>query len=133
MAILDEALAGMQGSEIPGDVVFRLYDTYGFPVDLTNDIARERGLTLDLAGYEAAMEAQRARSKEGGHFNVDYNATLRLEGETAFTGYERYRRARARSSRCCAMASRCAAGGRQRGRGGARSHAVLRRVRRPGG
>ena len=87
MAILEEALADLEGTEIPGDVVFRLYDTYGFPTDLTNDIARERGLTLDLDGYERAMAAQRARSKEGGSFRVDYNATLRLDGETAFTGY----------------------------------------------
>ena len=87
MAILEEALTDLEGTEIPGDVVFRLYDTYGFPTDLTNDIARERGLTLDLDGYERAMAAQRARSKEGGSFRVDYNATLRLDGETAFTGY----------------------------------------------
>jgi alanyl-tRNA synthetase len=87
MAILDEALAELQGSEIPGELVFRLYDTYGFPVDLTNDIARERDLTLDLAGYETAMQAQRARSKDGGQFSVDYNATLKLDGETEFIGY----------------------------------------------
>jgi alanyl-tRNA synthetase len=88
MGILEDALDGMSGSVIPGDVVFKLYDTYGFPVDLTNDIARERGLTLDMAGYEAAMQVQRERSKEGGGFTVDYNATLKLEGETVFTGYE---------------------------------------------
>jgi alanyl-tRNA synthetase len=88
MAILEEALADLDGTEIPGAVVFRLYDTYGFPTDLTNDIARERGLSLDLAGYEAAMAAQRERSKEGGSFRVDYNASLKLEGETAFTGYD---------------------------------------------
>jgi alanyl-tRNA synthetase len=88
MAILEEALDGLDGSEIPGEVVFKLYDTYGFPTDLTNDIARERGLTLDLAGYERAMAAQRERSKEGGSFKVDYNATLKLDGETTFTGYE---------------------------------------------
>ncbi|HBO13171.1 MAG TPA: alanine--tRNA ligase, partial [Halieaceae bacterium] len=88
MAILEEALEGLEGTEIPGEVVFKLYDTYGFPTDLTNDIARERGLTLDLAGYERAMAAQRERSKEGGSFKVDYNATLKLDGETTFTGYE---------------------------------------------
>ena len=88
MAILDEALAGLDGDEIPGELVFRLYDTYGFPTDLTNDIARERGLTLNMAGYEAAMAAQRERSKEGGSFRVDYNASLRLDGSTQFTGYE---------------------------------------------
>ncbi|MEQ8263979.1 alanine--tRNA ligase [Pseudohaliea sp.] len=88
MAILEEALDGLDGTEIPGEVVFKLYDTYGFPTDLTNDIARERGVTLDLAGYERAMAAQRERSKEGGSFKVDYNATLKLDGETTFTGYE---------------------------------------------
>ena len=88
MAILDDALSELDGDVIPGDLVFRLYDTYGFPTDLTNDIARERGLSLDMAGYDAAMAAQRERSKEGGSFRVDYNAALKLEGSTAFTGYE---------------------------------------------
>ncbi|WP_439102569.1 alanine--tRNA ligase [Congregibacter sp.] len=88
MVILDEALAAMDGTVIPGDVVFKLYDTYGFPVDLTNDIARERDFSLDMQGYEAAMQAQRARSKEGGAFAVDYNTTLTLAGETLFTGYD---------------------------------------------
>ncbi|MEM9758395.1 MAG: alanine--tRNA ligase [Pseudomonadota bacterium] len=87
MGILEEALGQLEGRVIPGDVVFRLYDTYGFPVDLTNDIARERDLTLDLEGYEAAMAEQRERSKEGGAFDIDYNATLKLDGETEFTGY----------------------------------------------
>jgi alanyl-tRNA synthetase len=88
MQILEESLAGMAGTEIPGDVVFKLYDTYGFPVDLTNDIARERGLTLDLAGYEAAMAEQRSRSQESGTFNIDYNDVLQLDGHTEFTGYD---------------------------------------------
>ena len=87
MAILDEALADLEGTTIPGEVVFRLYDTYGFPVDLTNDIARERGLDLDVEGYEAAMQEQRKRSQESGAFKVDYNAVLNLEGETDFVGY----------------------------------------------
>ena len=76
MDILEEALASLQGSQIPGDVVFRLYDTYGFPVDLTNDIARERGLELDIEGYEVAMQEQRKRSQESGAFQVDYNLSL---------------------------------------------------------
>ncbi len=88
MLILEEALAGIQGTEIPGDVVFKLYDTYGFPLDLTNDIARERNLTLDIAGYDAAMAEQRARSQESGSFKVDYNDVLKLEGSTRFTGYD---------------------------------------------
>ncbi len=88
MAILEAALAELDGDVIPGDLVFKLYDTYGFPTDLTNDIARERDLTLDMAGYEAAMADQRSRSQEGGSFKVDYNAALKLEGSTEFTGYE---------------------------------------------
>ena len=88
MQILEESLAGLKGSEIPGDVVFKLYDTYGFPTDLTNDIARERNLTLDMPGYDAAMAEQRSRSQEGGSFKVDYNDVLKLEGSTEFTGYD---------------------------------------------
>ncbi len=88
MAILEEALADLDGSVIPGEVVFRLYDTYGFPVDLTNDIARERELTLDMDGYEVAMEQQRKRSQDAGSFAIDYNAVLKLDGHTEFTGYE---------------------------------------------
>jgi len=88
MQILEEALEGIAGTEIPGDVVFKLYDTYGFPTDLTNDIARERNLTLDMAGYEAAMAEQRQRSQESGSFKVDYSNVLKLEGSTEFTGYD---------------------------------------------
>ncbi|GAB5415475.1 MAG: alanine--tRNA ligase [Congregibacter sp.] len=88
MGILNDALATLNGSVIPGELVFKLYDTYGFPVDLTNDIARERDLTLDHDGYEQAMQRQRERSKEGSGFEVDYNDTLKLDGATEFTGYE---------------------------------------------
>ncbi len=88
MQILEEALAEVSGGEIPGEVVFKLYDTYGFPVDLTNDIARERGLSLDMQGYDAAMAQQRSRSQESGSFKVDYNEVLKLDGHTEFTGYE---------------------------------------------
>ena len=88
MAILEEALVGIEDTVIPGDVIFKLYDTYGFPVDLTNDIARERGLSLDLGGYEAAMAAQRQRSQDHAGFKVDYSQGLALEGETDFLGYE---------------------------------------------
>ena len=87
MQILEECLQALKGSEIPGDVVFKLYDTYGFPVDLTNDIAREKGLSLDMAGYDEAMAKQRARSQEGGKFVVDYSKTIALEGATEFLGY----------------------------------------------
>jgi alanyl-tRNA synthetase len=88
MQILEEALAELKGQEIPGELVFKLYDTYGFPTDLTNDIARERELSLDMAGYDAAMAAQRSRSQEGGSFKVDYSSVLTLDGSTEFTGYD---------------------------------------------
>ena len=88
MQILESALAELKGTEIPGDVVFKLYDTFGFPVDLTNDIARERDLTLDMQGYEEAMAAQRSGSQGSGDFEVDYNDTLSLDGSTEFTGYD---------------------------------------------
>ena len=88
MAILNEALAALDNSVIPGDLIFKLYDTYGFPVDLTNDIARERELTLDLDGYEVEMEKQRKRSQEGGSFKLDYSNMVAIEGETTFVGYE---------------------------------------------
>ncbi|SEA49591.1 alanine--tRNA ligase [Microbulbifer marinus] len=88
MALLEEALSSLEGSEIPGELVFTLHDTYGFPTDLTQDIARERGLTLDMAGYEQAMEAQRQRARAAGKFKQDYTGTLDLEGATEFLGYE---------------------------------------------
>ncbi|TQV85237.1 alanine--tRNA ligase [Exilibacterium tricleocarpae] len=88
MAVLEAALVDLKGTEIPGAVVFNLYDTYGFPADLTNDIARERGLTLDMGGYETCMEQQRARARAAGSFKVDYTASLNLEGDTDFLGYD---------------------------------------------
>jgi len=88
MAILEEALEQMADQTIPGDVIFKLYDTYGFPVDLTNDIARERGLSLDVEAYEMAMASQRQRSQDHAGFKVDYSQSLKLEGETEFLGYE---------------------------------------------
>jgi alanyl-tRNA synthetase len=88
MALLDDAIGSIQGNEIPGETVFRLYDTYGFPVDLTNDVARERGLTLDEAGFEAAMDAQRARARAASKFSVDLRGDMQVEGRTLFTGYE---------------------------------------------
>ncbi len=87
MEILTQALSSLEGKQIPGDVVFRLYDTFGFPVDLTNDIARERGLELDVEGYDAAMQAQRKRSQESGSFQVDYHNVINVGGETEFLGY----------------------------------------------
>ena len=88
MRLLQEAIDGLQGTVIPGETVFKLYDTYGFPFDLTADVARELELSVDEEGFQQAMEAQRDRARAAGKFAVDYNDTIRLEGETAFTGYE---------------------------------------------
>ncbi|GLS25995.1 alanine--tRNA ligase [Marinibactrum halimedae] len=87
MAVLESELVGLKSSEIPGQLVFTLYDTYGFPVDLTADIARERQLTIDETGYEALMEQQRKQSRAAGKFEVDYNASVKVEGNTEFEGY----------------------------------------------
>jgi len=88
MALLDGAIGALSGKQIPGETVFRLYDTYGFPVDLTSDIARERGLTIDEAGFEAAMEEQRARARAASKFGVDLRAGVLVEGQTEFKGYD---------------------------------------------
>ncbi|MBA3582421.1 MAG: alanine--tRNA ligase [Gammaproteobacteria bacterium] len=88
MAILDTAIAQLKTKTLPGDVVFKLYDTYGFPVDLTADIARERNLELDLQGFDAAMNQQRERARAASRFNVDLSQRLSLEGESRFSGYE---------------------------------------------
>ncbi len=89
MKILEHAIDGLDGKEIPGDTVFRLYDTYGFPVDLTADIARERGLTLDMEGFDRAMAAQRERARAASQFSADDQLAVDLDGSTEFTGYER--------------------------------------------
>ncbi|MEX1666374.1 alanine--tRNA ligase [Zhongshania arctica] len=88
MKILEQDLQDLNASQIPGDTVFRLYDTYGFPVDLTADIAREKGLSIDLDGFETAMEAQRTRARSASNFKVDLSDELALDGETAFCGYQ---------------------------------------------
>jgi alanyl-tRNA synthetase len=88
MRILEDDLAELQGKEIPGATVFKLYDTYGFPADLTADIGRERGLTIDTDGFNAEMEAQRSRARSASQFGADYSAGLKLEGESCFSGYE---------------------------------------------
>lgn len=87
LQILDEELAALTSSEIPGEVVFKLYDTYGFPVDLTNDVARERNLTIDQAGFDAAMAQQRKRAQQASNFGTDYNQQLMSSQQTTFTGY----------------------------------------------
>ena len=72
---------------VPGDVVFKLYDTYGFPMDLTADIARERELTIDESGFEREMEAQRERARSASAFGLDYNSLVKVDVDTEFTGY----------------------------------------------
>lgn len=88
MKVLEEDLAQLTDKTIPGATIFKLYDTYGFPVDLTNDIARERGLLLDMDGFEAQMQAQRTRARAAGQFGVDYTQRFAVSGNTDFTGYE---------------------------------------------
>ena len=88
MGLLEEAMRNARGKTIAGDAVFKLYDTYGFPVDLTADIARERGMTIDQQGFETAMEAQRERARAASKFGVDLREGVRVEGRTAFSGYE---------------------------------------------
>jgi len=88
MSILEDVIAGLKGKEIPGDTIFKLYDTYGFPVDLTADVARERDLTIDQVGFEKAMGEQRQRARSTKSFAADYGKMVEIEGETRFTGYE---------------------------------------------
>ena len=88
MNILNDALSKLEGKQIPGEVVFKLYDTYGFPADLTNDVAREQGFTIDEEGFDKAMQAQKALAQSASKFSADYNNLIKLEHQTTFTGYE---------------------------------------------
>jgi len=88
MQLLEKAIDGLEGQVIPGETVFRLYDTYGFPVDLTADVAREHDLSIDMEGFEQEMDAQRERARASGQFSVDYNDQIKLEGRTGFNGYD---------------------------------------------
>ena len=88
LALLDEELAKLTGDTLDGETAFRLYDTYGFPVDLTADVCRERNLKVDEAGFEAAMEEQRRRARESSGFGADYNAMIRVDGSSEFKGYD---------------------------------------------
>jgi alanyl-tRNA synthetase len=88
LRIFEDIVADLDGSEIPGAAVFRLYDTYGFPADLTADIARERGLTLDMAGFAREMDAQKERARAASQFGAGKRLQIDVEGETDFTGYE---------------------------------------------
>ncbi len=88
MKILESAIADLKGRELPGETVFKLYDTYGFPADLTADIARERQLTIDTTGFEQAMAAQRERARSASQFGVDYAASVEVDVASEFTGYD---------------------------------------------
>lgn len=87
MRLLEQDIAELNGAVIPGSTIFTLYDTYGFPVDLTNDIARERNLTLDYDGFESEMEAQRERARSSSKFGIDYNEGVSIDGTVEFLGY----------------------------------------------
>ncbi|WP_434119727.1 alanine--tRNA ligase [Pseudomonas fortuita] len=88
LRILEQDLAQLKGDVVPGDVVFKLYDTYGFPMDLTADIARERELTIDEAGFEREMDAQRERARSASAFGMDYNSVVKVDSATEFLGYD---------------------------------------------
>lgn len=88
MKILEACVAKLETSTIPGDIVFQLYDTYGFPVDLTADFAREQNLTVDYDGFESAMAAQRERARSASSFGADYDQDIKLDAQTEFTGYQ---------------------------------------------
>ncbi|HCI6815555.1 TPA: alanine--tRNA ligase [Klebsiella quasipneumoniae subsp. quasipneumoniae] len=89
LSLLDEELSKLKGDTLDGETAFRLYDTYGFPVDLTADVCRERNIKVDEAGFEAAMEEQRRRARESSGFGADYNAMIRVDGASEFKGYDR--------------------------------------------
>ena len=88
LALLDEELAKLSGDTLDGETAFRLYDPYGFPVDLTADVCRERNIKVDEAGFEAAMEEQRRRAREASGFGADYNAMIRVDSASEFKGYD---------------------------------------------
>jgi len=88
MAVLEAGLAELSGTVLPGELIFQLYDTFGFPTDLTNDVAREKGYSLDMDGYEKCMEEQRTRARSASQFGVDYSDNIRVDGSTQFCGYE---------------------------------------------
>lgn len=87
MSLLDEALSQVKDGILSGEVAFKLYDTYGFPLDLTADVCRERNITIDEQAFDREMEAQRTRAQAASQFGVDYNSVIRVDGETKFEGY----------------------------------------------
>ncbi|QIM69736.1 alanine--tRNA ligase [Basfia succiniciproducens] len=88
LLLLDDALSQVKDNVLSGDVAFKLYDTYGFPLDLTADVCRERNITIDEKGFEREMQAQRARAQASSNFGVDYNNVIKVDGQTEFKGYE---------------------------------------------
>ena len=88
MGVLEAGLAELSGKVLPGELIFQLYDTFGFPTDLTNDVAREKGYSLDMDGYEKSMEEQRTRARSASQFGLDYSDSIKVEGSTEFCGYE---------------------------------------------
>ena len=88
MGVLEAGLAELSGKVLPGELIFQLYDTFGFPTDLTNDVAREKGYSLDMDGYEKCMEEQRTRARSASQFGLDYSDSIKVEGSTEFCGYE---------------------------------------------
>ncbi|MBU9812642.1 alanine--tRNA ligase [Rahnella sp. SL6] len=92
LALLDEELSALEGDTLDGEIAFRLYDTFGFPLDLTADVCRERNLKVDEAGFEKAMDVQRRRARESSGFSADYNSMVRVDGVTQFSGYEHLQR-----------------------------------------
>ncbi|MFS7361553.1 alanine--tRNA ligase [Rahnella inusitata] len=92
LALLDDELSSLKGDTLDGEIAFRLYDTFGFPLDLTADVCRERNLKVDEVGFEKAMEVQRRRARESSGFSADYNSMVRVDGVTQFSGYEHMQR-----------------------------------------
>ncbi|WGE42933.1 alanine--tRNA ligase [Actinobacillus equuli] len=89
LALLEDALTKVENNTLSGEVAFKLYDTYGFPLDLTADVCRERNITIDEAGFEAEMKAQRERAKASSNFGTDYNNVIKVDGQTNFIGYDK--------------------------------------------
>ena len=89
MGLLKEEVKNLKGKTIPGELIFRLYDTYGFPPDMTADFARENNLKVDLKGYEEAMTKQKERGREASTFGSVIPESLNLKGSTNFVGYEK--------------------------------------------
>ena len=131
MALLDAEAAKLTSTVIPGETVFRLYDTYGFPLDLTADVARERGLTIDQAGFDAAMDAQRHRARAASKFGAGTRDSIKLPGKTDFSGYDRLTDRAVVTALIFDGAEVTALRPGSGGPGGAGPHAVLRRKRRP--